>query len=96
MDVSKFEDLIDRLGEDMSHWPEGQRLAAGELLASSPEARALLADARTLRQSLTRPSLRAPAGLADRIVTAATMPDAEAPLAEGKAAADPTSAAQTG
>jgi len=33
MDVSEFEDLIDRLGEDMSHWPDGQRVAAEELLA---------------------------------------------------------------
>ena len=30
MDVATFEDLIDRLGEDLSRWPDDQRLAAGD------------------------------------------------------------------
>lgn len=71
MDVREFEDLIDRLGEDISCWPDGQRQAAVELLASSPEARALLEQARALRQALSAPAVRAPAGLANRIVAAA-------------------------
>jgi hypothetical protein len=82
MDVSEFEDLIDRLGEDMSRWPEVYRLAAGELLASSCEARAFLEEARTLRLALGGPPVRAPAGLADRIVTAAAKLNAETPRAE--------------
>jgi hypothetical protein len=28
MDIAEFEDLIDRLGEDLSRWPAGQRQAA--------------------------------------------------------------------
>jgi hypothetical protein len=96
MDVSEFEDLIDRLGEDMSCWPEGQRVAADELLASSREARALLADARTLRHALAGPSVRAPAGLAGRIVTAAAKQDAEAPHAGDEKAADPADLTQSG
>ena len=88
MDVSEFEDLIDRLGEDMSRWPDGQRAAAEGLLASSRDARALLEEARMLRQALARPAARAPAGLVDRIVTASKL-NAEAPRAEDETASDP-------
>jgi len=56
----------------MSRWPDSQRVAGEELLASSREARTLLVEARTLRQALAGPPVRAPAGLADRIVTAAS------------------------
>ena len=71
MNVAEFEDFIDRLGEDMSQWPESQRLAAAQLLESSDEARALLEQATILRDALSSPPIRAPAGLADRIVSAA-------------------------
>lgn len=89
MDVREFENLIDRLGEDMSRWPDGQRVAAEELLASSCDAQALLDEARTLRQALTRPPGRAPAGLVDRIVSAASKLNAEPPHAEDEKASDP-------
>jgi hypothetical protein len=72
MNVVEFEDWLDRLGEDVSRWPEPQREAAGALLDSSPEARTLLQEALALRQALAAPKLRAPAGLADRIVAQAT------------------------
>lgn len=71
MDFATFEDLIDRLGEDLSHWPDDQRLAAVQLLASSAEARALYEEASAVRRALAAPPVRAPAGLLDRIVTAA-------------------------
>ncbi len=71
MNVAEFEDFIDRLGEDMSQWPESQRLAATQLLESSDEARVLLDQATVLRQALSGSPIRAPAGLADRIVSAA-------------------------
>ena len=71
MDVATFEDLIDRLGEDLSRWPDDQRLAAVQLLASSAEARTLYEQASTVRKALAAPPVRAPAGLVDRIVTAA-------------------------
>jgi hypothetical protein len=71
MDVGTFEDLIDRLGEDLSLWPDAQRVAALELLASSAAARVLHDEARTLRQALAAPPVRAPAGLSDRIMAAA-------------------------
>ncbi|MGY3534071.1 hypothetical protein [Bradyrhizobium sp. USDA 4452] len=71
MDVATFEDLIDRLGEDLSRWPDDQRLAAVQLLASSAEARSLYEQASAVRRALTAPPVRAPKGLVDRIVTAA-------------------------
>src|SRR5271165_4515115 len=71
MDVAMFEDLIDRLGEDLSRWPDDHRLAAERLLATSDAARTLHEEARVLRNALNGPPVSAPAGLADRIVAAA-------------------------
>lgn len=80
MDVATFEDLIDRLGEDLSRWPDDQRLAAVQLLASSAEARTLYEAASAVRRALTAPPVRAPKGLLDRIVTAAAkLPQQELP-----------------
>ncbi|MES1148372.1 MAG: hypothetical protein ABUL53_04245, partial [Bradyrhizobium guangdongense] len=61
MDVTEFEDLIDRLGEDVSRWPDDRRLPAEQLLSQSSEAQALLAQARELRAALAAPPVRAPA-----------------------------------
>ncbi|GKQ52753.1 hypothetical protein BRSPCE3_36080 [Bradyrhizobium sp. Ce-3] len=71
MDVATFEDLIDRLGEDLSRWPDDQRLAAVQLLASSAEARTLYEAASAVRRAIAAPPVRAPKGLVDRIVIAA-------------------------
>lgn len=71
MDVAEFEDLIDRLGEDMSLWPEPQRVAAAQLLETSDQARTILDAAGVLRRALSVPPIKAPAGLAERIVSAA-------------------------
>jgi hypothetical protein len=68
MNVADFEDLLDRLGEDMSSWPVAQREAAALLLRSSNEARAVLDQARLLRRALSAPPIRARAGLSDRIM----------------------------
>ncbi|HLG81817.1 MAG TPA: hypothetical protein VKY22_12430 [Bradyrhizobium sp.] len=72
MDVAMFEDLIDRLGEDLSRWPDDQRLAAEQLLATSVAARTLHEEACVLRKALSGPPVSAPAGLADRIAAAAS------------------------
>ena len=74
MNVADFEDLLDRLGEDMSNWPVPQREAAAVLLRSSDEARALLDQARRLRRALSAPPIRAGAGLADRIMVGIESP----------------------
>lgn len=71
MDVAEFEDLIDRLGEDISLWPEPQRAAATQLLDSSEQAKAVLDAAMVLRSALSAPPIKAPSGLAERIVSAA-------------------------
>jgi hypothetical protein len=96
MDVVEFEDLIDRLGDDMSRWPEGQRADAEALLASSHEARTLLEEACTLRDALAGPPVRAPSGLVDRIVTAASTLNAAPSSAEGETAAHPADVSQSG
>jgi len=88
MDVTEFEELIDRLGEDLSLWPDDRRVPAEELLARSTAAQALLEEARTLRRALAAPAVRAPAGLADRIVAAAARmkDDSAEPRTEGETA----------
>jgi hypothetical protein len=78
MDLAQLQDLIDRLGEDMASWPAEQRAAAEALLLSSGEARERLAAAQRLRAALAAPPVRAPAGLADRILAAARRPPADA------------------
>jgi hypothetical protein len=88
MDVTEFEELIDRLGEDLSLWSDDRRLPAEELLLGSAAAQALLDEARVLRQALAAPPVRAPAGLADRIVAAAAnmRGDPAEPRTEGETA----------
>ena len=88
MDVTEFEELIDRLGEDLSRWPDDRRLSAEALLAQSSAAQALLDEARVLRQALAAPAIRAPKGLADRIVNAAAKmkDDTAEPRTEGETA----------
>ncbi|MEY9878955.1 hypothetical protein [Bradyrhizobium sp. USDA 329] len=88
MDVTEFEELIDRLGEDLSLWPDDRRLPAEALLARSSAARALLEEARMLRRAFAAPPVRAPAGLADRIVAAAAkmQDDTAEPRTEGETA----------
>lgn len=88
MDVSEFEELIDRLGEDLSLWPDDRRGLAEELLARSSAAQALLEEARAVRLALAAPLVRAPAGLADRIVAAAAKlkGDTAEPRTEGETA----------
>jgi hypothetical protein len=96
MDVSEFEDLIDRLGDDMSRWPDDRRAAAEVLLGSSHEALRLLEDARTLRNALAGPPVRAPSGLADRIVNVASRLNADPTSADGETAAHPADVSQSG
>lgn len=92
MDVATFEDLIDRLGDDLSRWPDDQRLAAVQLLTVSVEAKALHEEASTLRQALATPTVRAPQGLVDRIVTAA----AKLPREHSLPGAEPNDAPDSG
>jgi hypothetical protein len=72
MNRSEFRDAIDRHGEDLSAWPAADRDGALALLTREPASRCHLDEAVALRRALRdRPAIRAPAGLADRIVRAA-------------------------
>jgi nitrous oxidase accessory protein NosD len=72
MNRSEFRDAIDRHGEDLAAWPPADRDGALALLTREPASRCLLDRAAALRTALRdRPAVRAPAGLADRIVRAA-------------------------
>ncbi|WP_349644592.1 MULTISPECIES: hypothetical protein [unclassified Bradyrhizobium] len=79
MNLDEFEDWLDRLGEDVSRWPDPQRSAAEALLADSAAARDLLEEAKALREALAAPKLRAPAGLAGRILAEAGRMATESP-----------------
>jgi hypothetical protein len=70
MNVADFEDLLDRLGDDMSIWPAPQQQSAADLLRSSDDARRVLDEARRLRRALSAAPIRARAGLTDRIMQA--------------------------
>jgi hypothetical protein len=92
MDVGEFEDLIDRLGEDLTRWPEDRRAAAEALLAVSSKAQALHDEAKALRRALAAPPVRAPAGLADRIVAAAARQKKAEQAASSEGKSEPDSA----
>jgi len=71
LSVGEFSDLLDRLGCDLAHWPDPQRRAAETLLEASPSAVEALAEAIALAEAVKASQPKAPAGLADRIITAA-------------------------
>jgi hypothetical protein len=72
MEIEEFEDLVDRYGEDLAAWPVDLQGQAAALVRQSARARAVIAEAQTLRRALGGPARApAPAGLADRIVAAA-------------------------
>jgi hypothetical protein len=72
MNFEEFEDHLGRFGEDLMVWPSAARQAGIELLRNSAEAREIMEEAQALRRAMTAVApVRAPAGLADRIVTEA-------------------------
>lgn len=71
MTVGEFSDLLDRLGSDLTLWPDAQRSAAETLLAQSPGAAEVLAEALQLADVIKAGQPKAPSGLADRIIAAA-------------------------
>jgi hypothetical protein len=75
MNIADFEDLLDRLGDDIPSWPVPLQEAADLLLRSSEDARRLLDESRQLRRALSGPPVRATAGLTERILQAARGPD---------------------
>jgi hypothetical protein len=74
----ELQDLVDRFGEDLAAWPTEVRAPAEELLDASVEARAIIAQARRLRQQLRNLGPKAPDCIVDRIVSIAL--DTDPPL----------------
>lgn len=69
MRLDEFQDAADRYGGDLARWPEAERRLADALLRQSPEAQAILDAATQLRAAFSEAApVRAPAGLADRII----------------------------
>lgn len=71
MDILQFEDLLGRLGDDLTQWPAPRQQDATDLLRVSEPARTALAAAKLLRLALRTEPVAAPAGLVDRIMQAA-------------------------
>ncbi len=80
MTLEEFEDRLNQNGSDFAAWPRVQADEARALLAKNADARTLMEEAAALDTMLGAPSpIRAPSGLANRIVAAAvTSPDAPA------------------
>jgi hypothetical protein len=70
LSIEDFQDLLDRLGGDTNAWPHPIRDYAENLLAQSLEARTLLAEACAVHAGL-KETVKAPSGLADRIIKTA-------------------------
>ncbi len=69
MDIERFEDLVDRHGEDISQWPSAVRDEAETFVAATPAARECLRRARALRAAFaSTPPIRAPRDLTARIM----------------------------
>lgn len=76
--IEDFQDSVDRLGPDLAIWPEPQRAAALALLDRSPAARAILAEARRLKDlARGEATVRAPRHLVQRVLDAALDEDGE-------------------
>lgn len=76
MNIDEFQDLVDRCGERPEDWPNDIRSKAQDFLARSSEAQAIVAEAASLRTMFSGGTPeRAPAHLADRIVTLAERMD---------------------
>ncbi|SEQ52363.1 hypothetical protein SAMN05428969_3358 [Devosia sp. YR412] len=71
MTLQDFQDALDSFGPRLELWPEDQAEAGYGMLDRSAEARAALAEAKTLDQrldSLLASPIRAPSGMADRLM----------------------------
>ncbi len=80
--VGQFQELLDRLGDDLSAWPKDIRNQAFELLETSDDARRCLAVAQAHAADLRDSIPKAPKGLVDRILKAAGVPSADGPKAD--------------
>ncbi len=73
--AAELQDLLDRLGTELSRWPEAERERANQIVAASPEARRLLEEARALWDPARVAPVKAPPGLKERILDKALSSD---------------------
>ena len=72
MKLEEFEDRLDQHGSDIGTWPQDVASQAKALLTASADARRLLDEAKALDNLFAAgPAIKAPAGLAGRIVARA-------------------------
>ncbi|MBN9672044.1 hypothetical protein [Roseibium aggregatum] len=72
MALEKFNALLDRYGSNLDTWPLTEQGPARELLKTSSDARQLLEEEQALSALLSaRPALKAPKGLAGKIIAKA-------------------------
>jgi hypothetical protein len=71
MPIKEFQELVDRRGDQIDAWPAHHRGRALILLEKSAEARAILSEARRLKELARASTIKAPPGLAERIVAKA-------------------------
>ena len=84
MDEACFQDLVDRLGDDLTTWPPLDRIEGEAMLLVSRRARDILDEARDLRAAFAAlPTPAAPADLASRIL--ALTERADSPRSEAAA-----------
>jgi hypothetical protein len=83
MDIARFEDLVDRHGEDLAQWPSAVRNEAEAFATATPAARECLRRARALRAAFAAaPPVRAPRDLSARIMASLEETDPPAAVAE--------------
>lgn len=77
MNPAAFQDAVDRFGSELMAWPADLQQQARDFLDHSAAAKVILEEADALRRALANSDrVRAPRGLADRIVFAALGADA--------------------
>jgi len=98
MTPERFHALLDACGADLRRWPEAERDAARELLATGPSAlRAACAEAALLDRGLDAYEVAAPdAALIERIAAAVPLLASSSPSIEPSGSATPSSESDRG
>lgn len=81
MQLERLRELVDAYGGDPRRWPPAERASAAELLAGSPQAQGLVAEAKAVDRLLDRaPPLAPPILDAERLAARATAAAQDRPI----------------